>query len=240
MKMKNLFWIIFPLAMITSCKESKQEVDKQIFDFEKRVYRQSVEMGDFATAVKSLHGMLVADSTQKEYWDTLANLYYTGKVPGAALKTCEYYIKHFPTNESILKTKASTNELIHQFDSASEGYDKLYLMSNGQKSKYLFKVAHCQFYLQNYAKANELLKKVMAAKDVTSDSIDIFWEQENYTQFVNLKAAAYYLDGLLDLNAGKMADAKAKFQMSVAAYPRFEMMNYAVQNFERMIQQPRR
>lgn len=232
MKLQSIIVGICSVFILASC--NNQPSGPSAIETQKKVYKQATELGDFMTAASSLQMILALDSSQKNYLDTLANVYYTAHLYAPALKTCEKWNKTNAPSENILRIKGSSYEIIGNIDSAYEAYDKLFLMN--PKNKYLFKVALFELLLgkqTGFAK----LDKVRAAKDLAQDSVEIFWQEQNFMQYVKLNAALTWLDAAMQIKSGNIPAAKKGLEMALLLDPNFEMARYYVDNFNKPPQQ---
>lgn len=228
MNLKYILIGLLGLTIWTSCRNGSDEAED--IELELKVYRQAADMGDLMTAAASLQKVLVLDSTRKEYLDTLANIFYTGRNYGATLKACQKWMAKFGPSESILRLKGSTYELLNVVDSAYEAYDRLYLMA--PKTKYLFKTALFDLLLEKQS-GFEKLEKVRKAKDLATDSVEIFWSEQNYMQYVKLNAALAWLDAAMMIKGGNVAGAKKGLETAFQLDPGFEMVRYYLQSMSK-------
>lgn len=236
MKLSKIFFALTISIGLTSCNNTETKTSS--IELDKKIYTQAINLGDFTTAAQAIHSILAKDSTQKSYLDTLVNVYYSAHMYMQTLKACEKWNSLYPATENILRIKGSSFEIIGAVDSAYEAYDKLYLMA--PKTKHLFKVALYEL-LMGKEKGFEKLTKVREAKDLETDSVEIFWQEQNYMQFVKLNAALAWLDAAMLTKSGNIAGAKKGLETAVMLDPNFEMARYYVDNLNKQAQgQPRR
>lgn len=228
MNLKYIFLGLFGITVLASCQSGNDTAED--IQLEMKVYRQAADMGDFLTASASLQKVLVLDSTRKEYLDTLANIYYTIRNYGAALKACQKWNAQYGPSENIMRIKGSTYEMTGEIDSAFEAYDKLYLMT--PKTKYLFKTALFDLLIGR-EKGFEKLEKVRKSKELETDSVEIFWSEQNFMQYVKLNAALAWLDAAMMIKGGNVAGAKKALETANQLDPRFEMVRYYLQNMNK-------
>lgn len=222
--------VLLSMGILGSGCDEKKPVESKS-DTEFKVYRQAVELGDFITAINCINHILATDSTHKEYWDTLANLYYTSRMYMPALKTCQKWVSKYGYTTNILRIKGSSYEIIGEVDSARETYDKLYLMEQNRPA-WLFKTALMHLQSGNQEGLRQM-EEVRNAKNIKSDSVELFWQEQNYMQYVKLEAAIHWYDAFLAMQQRNIAKAKDGLIKAVKTDPNFAMARYYLENFEK-------
>ncbi len=182
------------------------------------LYAKSMDVKDYHTAITALQVLLLTDSTNRAYLDTLPELYASVQNYPASEYYTDLALKAYPTSERFLQIKALCMQQTGKMENVLDIYNKLY--ASTQKITYLYQIAAFQFSSQDMPAAERTLK-VLEEKMVNStDSVD-FMVSETEKQKVPVRAAVYNMKAYMVAQMRDLAGAKKYFEMALKEYPEF-------------------
>jgi len=211
---KNLFLLLAGLLLFCGAKAQDSAGLKKHY---LKVYAQSLNYNDAATAINALHGYLAVDNSIA-YKDTLSILYFTTKNYYSALLLSEEVYKAVPGNVDAMARTAECYDELGDPTTATRLFEQVAPVT---KSPYhIYKLAVCQYQLKRIAEAERSARMVIA--DTTSKRIGVpFTSMDGTTQAVAVNAAAANLIGVLRMDEKKYAEAKKYFQDALTMFPEF-------------------
>lgn len=236
---KSLFGIFFlfaVIALISACSSTPDNTTQlaEKIEFQKRLYKHSLELADVGTATLALNTILVLDSSQFAYYDTLAGMYYTMGGYLQAIAAADRYLKKNPKNTETLDLIARCEEKIGNSDTALILYTQLFEAS--KKMKYKYKMAQFNLAKNDIKLAQSQMDEVFKSQETDKDTVDVAINDQGLTQPVPLRAAAFNMQAFIYLQQGNAMKAKKAFEDAVKQYPDFQMAKYYLQELPRMMQ----
>jgi len=185
----------------------------------KKLFDKSMNSKDFSTAIVAAQMILIEDSTQILYADTLPELYAATNNIMACNDATTAAIKRNPTSERLLLIKALCAEQMGNVDEQMTTYNQLYALN--KKPEYLYRITAAHFGTGNFKAVENNLKELDQLALTTKDSID-FMVSESEKQKVPLKAALLNMRAIMAAQKDRdMASAKKYFEAAIREFPDF-------------------
>ncbi|OYU97344.1 MAG: hypothetical protein CFE21_03370 [Bacteroidetes bacterium B1(2017)] len=218
--------ILVSLVLLTfSCKNNQSSsVDYQ------KLYTHSLEIKDYHTAIFAAQCLLQADSTQKQYLDSLPELYAAVNNFGATDHYVDIALVSRPTDEKLLQIKALCLQEAGKGKELLDFYNKLYASTN--KISYLYQVATIQLTAGDVKGAQSSIETLESKMANSTDSVD-FMISETEKQKVPIRAAVYNVKAYVAAQNNNLLGAKKNFELALKEYPDFIT---AQQNYMRLMQ----
>lgn len=174
---------------------------------------------DYPTAIMACQMILVNDSTQTLYADTLPELYAAINNIMACDIVTEAALKRNPKSERLLLIKALCAEQMGKVDEQMSLYNQLYAIN--KKPEYLYRITATHFATGNFQAAENNLKELEQMALNGRDSID-FMISETEKQKVPLKAALLNMRAIMSAQRDRdLPSAKKYFEAAIREYPDF-------------------
>ena len=222
--MRKITFILLLLIVTAACNKSGSNKTYQ------DLYTKSLQVKDYQTAITALQFLLLSDSTNKNYLDSLPELYASVLNYSAAEYYTDIALKTYPSNEKYLQVKALCLQQNGKIESILDIYNKLY--ASTQKITYLYQIATFQFSAQDMASVENTVKLLEEKMVNSTDSVD-FLISETEKQKVPVRAAVYNMKAYMVAQKRDLADAKKYFEMAIKEYPQFVT---ARQNLQQLIE----
>ncbi len=219
--MKNIFFAAIAATFLFACNQNApQQSAKNNNETYKKLFDKSMNLKDYHTAIMAVQMMLIEDSTQVNYRDSLPELYAALNNVEAVSKTIDATLARHPKDEKFLQVKA----VVQQEESDYEGVLKTYstLFETTKKLTYLYQIGTMHFQAGKLAEAETVVDEVLAKSPNSSDSLDIF-VSEQQKQKVPIMAAALNFKGYIFAQKRDMANAKKYFETAIKVFPDFVM-----------------
>lgn len=211
--MKNLAFLLAIIIHIPSLAQSENNIE-----LEKQKLKQALAYGDKIIAANSMYNIIALEGPQSNYKDSLAYLYFNGGNYVSTFLVTNDIIKNKPNNIELLEMNAISLESMGVLDKATEAYNNLFLKTNNNFHAY--KLAGLQLALNKFNEAFVSIKKADALPDTGTLQVR-FQVNKNYSQNVKLKPAIAYIEGVINMNLKKDAEAKKSFERAIALFPDF-------------------
>lgn len=231
----KVWTILLASGMLLASCNSNTNDGQSSYDTNKALYERSLTYSDFGTALVALNYMLLEDSTNMEYTDSLARLYMKSGSFDAGLSLGAKVLADNPKNYTLLEMMATAQE--YKGDEASltkayRNYKKLYEEVGG--TKYLLKQAQVGIIKGSYDAAESKLKDVLA-----SDEIGMIESQraDGGSQQVDFKAVAHLLMANIRFNQAKDQEGVKHLEESLRISPDYEAAKLMVQRLQQIQQQ---
>ncbi len=210
---------LFLFFVFTSCgnKNNSQKNDASQNDYT-RLFSRSIENKDYTTAIMAAQMILLNDSTQLLYADTLPELYAAINNVDACSKSLDAAIIRNPNKERLLLIKALIAEQMQDVNTQLDIYNKLYAIT--QKADYLYRITAIQFGTGQQQEGEKNLMQLEKIAESKKDSVD-FIISETEKQKVPLKAAVYNMYAFLFAQNKDMANAKKMWNLALTECPDF-------------------
>jgi tetratricopeptide (TPR) repeat protein len=198
------------------------------------LYKHSLQVKDYHSAIFAAQCILQKDSTQKAYLDSLPELYASVNNFGATEYYTDIVLKSRPEDEKLLQLKALCLQEAGKGPELLDFYNKLYAATG--KITYLYQVATIQLTAGDIKSAEGTVKTVEEKMGTSKDSVD-FMVSETEKQKVPIRAAVYNVKAYIAAQKNDLLGAKTNFELALKEFPDFIT---AQQNYMRLMQGARR
>ena len=183
-----------------------------------RLFDQGKKLGDAAIMYDALHHMLVREPNNAAIKDSLASLYFTGRMYGQVIRLTDDLLEAKPEDPRYLEMNAVSLNSLGQLEDALVAYQDL--LQVDPNPYYAYQIATIQYGLNQYDKAEASVDNMLAG-DLGSQKVNINIAQGR-AQSVPMKAALLNIKGVLRKDIHKDLDqAKEYFQLAMAESPDF-------------------
>lgn len=213
--MKKIIIAICVFVSLTSCNnKSSNSIESY-----KKLFDKSMNSKDFPTAIVAAQLILIDDSTEVLYADTLPELYAATNNIYACNDAAENALKRNPKSERYLLIKALCAEQLGNMEEQMSIYNQLYAIN--KKPEYLYRITAAHFGSANFQAVENNLKELDEMAKTSKDSID-FMISESEKQKVPLKAALLNMRAIMAAQKDNdMLSAKKYFEAAIREFPDF-------------------
>jgi len=214
----------------TTTTEQPKETPKEVVTEEKKtppppplsnhkaVFDYALVNSDIGTAITALYYRIAEDPQNIGLRDTLASLYFTSGGFRQCLAVASQLLSVDPKNVKMMELMAISYQNLGMAKEALEVYERLYPQS---KSNYhLYQMAILQYALKRNGECNQTLQSLILGADNEKDKVTVAVNQQ-YSQEVPIKAAAYNVRGRLLFEQKMYAEAQASYEASLKIFPEF-------------------
>lgn len=219
------------ILFISNCKQP---------DNSKKLLAQALKNKDYATAAFAYNSLLLNDTNNLEWKDSLARIYiHSGNYEGG-VRLGEQVLAKQPNNLKLLELVGIGNGRLNRVDKAIANFNALFVSS--QDYTYLYKIAGMCFDNEKFNEADSLAD-IMIAKADTSKRITVQLPS-GQDQSVPIVAACYNMKGaiLAELadrtgNVEHIKNAIPYFQKALKMYPEFSFPRLYLERIAQYMQQ---
>ncbi|MBT8326924.1 MAG: hypothetical protein KJP21_04325 [Bacteroidia bacterium] len=236
--MKKVLVIITITALFSACKKGENQLD-----LAKKLYAQAQENLDATTSKVALNQILMLDSTNLVYKDSLARLYMTTGNYKTGVKLGSEVYRNGTADNKLKETLALSYQQLGEIEKSEGLIDEL--MQATGNYKYMYQKLVLQFDKGDQAAfdtlATNLLTKIDSDSTIANTTISLPGPVTGVNQMVPLKAATLFIIGNNAFDREQnVQKAVEYFQKSIEEFNQFEMARYSLQEIERMIMASRR
>ena len=208
-------------------------------DNSKKLLAQALKNKDYATAAFAYNNLLLVDTSNLEWKDSLARIYIkSGNYEGGVSLGEQVLIKQ-PKNLKLLELVGIGNGRLNKLDKSLANFNSLFIATKDYT--YLYKMAGISYDNQNFSVADSLAD-IMIAKADTSKKITVQMP-DGSEQTVPITAACYNMKGaiLADLfdksgNPSYVKNSIPLFEKAIQIYPDFKFPKLYLQRIAQYIQ----
>jgi tetratricopeptide (TPR) repeat protein len=210
-----------PILLIFSCKNNSTSTNlsssdiQNSLDFEKKVYEKAYEIGDHHTCVSAVTRILLLDSTQTHYYDSLTRHYLAISNANSSIYYAEKSLLLDPGNTKMLEMAGYVYFEAGSFQKSEEKFQKLYQITNDLK--YVHQLSQIYGYMGNLEKANQMTDLIINNEDANDMYIDMA-SPDGQVQNIKIKAASWLVRANL---AKSVSQAVASLNKALAIQPNF-------------------
>ncbi len=234
MKVISIFSIV-AIFMVSCNSNSSNQSGASSIETNKALYERALGLEDYGTALVALNYILLEDTTNLEYTDSLARLYMRSGSFDAGLQLGYKVMDAQPKNYKLLELIATAEEYkadpIH-LTKSYKSFKKLYEEVGG--ARYLIKLAQIGMLQGNMEPALKRLDEVIADPNVTMIESPT---RNGGVQMIDVKAAAYFLKANYELNLGNAKGGGDYLNKALQISPKYEAASLLVQDLQRYQQQ---
>lgn len=204
-------------------KKEKTEVAPAVkgpAELEIKIYNTALKYGDVEVARTAMYALLAKHPDSISYLDTIARLYFSaGNYVQCALSSKDYLTKD-TTNLFVREMLAISYSSLNKSKEALEQYE---ILHHATKSVYhAYQIAVLQYVLKRYGECETTLTEIIANPKSGEDKVSMNVDQ-NTSQQVPIKAAAYNIKGVMQKELNKPDEAKIFFEEALKIYPDFAL-----------------
>ncbi len=213
--MKKIIIALCVFVSLTSCNnKSSNSIESY-----KKLFDKSMNSKDFPTAIVAAQLILINDSNEVLYADTLPELYAATNNIYACNDAAANALKRNPKSERYLLIKALCAEQLGNMEEQMSIYNQLYAIN--KKPEYLYRITAAHFGSANFQAVENNLKELDEMAKNSKDSID-FMISESEKQKVPLKAALLNMRAIMAAQKDRdMLSAKKYFEAAIREFPDF-------------------
>ncbi len=221
-------------TLLFACQPSKNNLEQS-----EKLYKQAIANFDLTTAKLALNQILLLDSNNLIYKDSLARLYIQGGNYEGGIKLAEELNKAGNADTKLLELTGVAYQQMGKLEESDQIFNKLW---NGSKEfKYLYQVMVIQYEKGNRQSfdslSSQILSKVESDSAMAITTIDFPGPVTGVAQRVPIKAATLFLIGKNAYDREQdLGKAITYYQKSIEAYDPFEMARYYLTEIARMQQ----
>ena len=198
-------------------KETTPEV-KSTNDLEVKIYNTALKYGDAEVARMAMYSLFAAHPDSICYLDTIARLYFSsGNYVQCALSSKDYLTKD-SANLFIREMLAISYNSLNKTKESLEQYEMLYAKTKNVYHAY--QIAISQYLLKRYGECEATLTEIISNPKAGDEKVAMNVDQ-NSSQQVPIKAAAYNLKGAMSQQLNKPDEAKLFFEQAIKLFPDF-------------------
>ena len=185
-----------------------------------RLYGQGKRVGDAAVMYDALHNMLAREPQNEAVKDSLASLYFSGRMFGPALSLASELLEGKPKDPRYLEMRAVANNSLGLLEDALTAYQEL--LAVDPNPYYAYQIATIQYGLNRFDQAEASVDNMLAS-NLSDQKVNINLANGR-AQSVPMKAALLNIKGVLRKDVHKDNDkAREYFQLAMAEAPDFQL-----------------
>lgn len=211
--MKNLIYIFTFVLASSAIAQNTTSIA-----FEKQKLQQAKAYGDESIIANSMYSIIAMEGPNSTYKDSLAYVYFNKRSYVSCFLVTNDLLKTKPDNLELLEMSAVSLESMGALEKAKETYAKL--LSKSNNNYHAYKLAGIEFRMNENEAAYTTIKKAAELADEGELNVT-FQINENYNQNIALKAAIYYLEGLIAVSLEKKDEARVSFEQAIQLSPDF-------------------
>ncbi|MFT4521356.1 MAG: tetratricopeptide (TPR) repeat protein [Bacteroidia bacterium] len=232
-KMKYIYIVpaLLLSVLFTACNSNQTESNTNWSKHYEDLYERALKMEDNQTAVVALNGILMYDSSQVSYKDSLIRMYLKGGLFNTGLPMGLAMLKDQPDNDGLRELIAEAQGMKGEWDQSIINFSKLYKRT--KDVRYLYKMAIAE---SNSGNQNALVKRLDQILADSSTARVEFPDANTGTQLVDIKAAANLLRAQIYFNANDLNTGAAFLQKALIISPDFrtaQMLMSELQQYKR-------
>lgn len=231
--MKSILYTLLAIGLF-ACTNTKNDTGNA-----EKLYKQAIANSDLATAKVALNQLLLIDSNNTVYKDSLCRMYIQGGNYEGGIKLAEQLMKTNNADNKLLELTGVAYQQIGKQVEAEDIFNKLFTASKDYK--YLYQIMVIQYEKGNQAGFDSLSNKILTEVETDSilaqTTIEFPGPVSGVGQLVPIKAATQFLIGKNAYDREQdLRKAITYYQYSVQSYDPFEMARYYLTEIARMQQ----
>ena len=238
MKKNAYISIIAALLSISACNQNPTPLENAT-----KLYAQSIENNDAALAKVALNQILLYDSTNHAYQDSLSRIYISAGNFEAGLKYAELVYSSGNAGNKLKENMALAYQQVGETEKAEKFVSNLF--DDTRDYKYLYQTLVIQYENGNQILFDSISTQILELS--TSDSlvsktlVQMPGPVSGVSQQVPIKAATLFLIGNNALERKQDVNTAVKYlRQSIEEYDQFEMPRYVLMELEKMMIAQRR
>jgi tetratricopeptide (TPR) repeat protein len=235
----NKYILLFSISLgLIACNNKEVQLDNAL-----ELYKQGLANSDAATTKVALNQLLLLDSSNTEYQDSLSRIYLSSGNFEAGIKYAEMVYNSGKSDIKLKENMAVAYQQVGDMEKAEKFIDNLIAETNDPRYFYQ-KLVH-QFENRNFLMfdsiSTNILDKIETDSVFAQATILMPGPVTGVKQNVPMKAATYFLIGNNALeNRQDVNESIGYFQKSIMEFNEFEMPRYLLMEIEKMMMAQRR
>ncbi len=229
----TLISFCFASSLNAQTKSTIAPKDTASYRLERAVYFNALRYSDLNVAKSAIFKMMAINPLDKTLKDSLLFIYFNAGSFGQCILLSRELLAENPSRNNILEIKAIAEQNLGMVKEALISYEKLF--SESKNLFHQYQMAVLQYQLKRYGECNQNIGDIIKDDKSLSEKVNISTGQEN--QKVILKAAAYNIRGVMQLEGKRDEEAKADFQEALKIQPDFALAQNNIQLIEKKVKQ---
>jgi len=188
------------------------------FDIQMKVYKAAMKNYDFQTAISAIYGMEAIKPERTDLNDSLAIIYFEDEKYAQAMLVSQSILAADPKRNDMLEMQAISKQKLGMVKESLADYEKLYGVD--KQVYFLYQMATLQFQLERFGECLASIEQIIASPDADKQKVNIP-VQNNRSQTVPMKAAAYNIKGICAAQLNQPDAAKENLKKALELYPDF-------------------
>ena len=232
MTKKSLLPFLFAFIML-GCNQNKNQLTNA-----KNLYEQALLNNDASTAKLALNQIILLDTLDLKYQDSLSRIYMKSGNFKAGLKYAEIVYASGKADGQLKENMALAYQQMGETEIAEEFINNLLVTTNNYK--YLFQKLVIQYENGNQPLFDSLSNEVLELSDqdslVAQTMVPMPGPVSGGNQLVPIKAATLFLIGNNALERKQDVSTAVRYlQKSIEEFEQFEMPRYVLMELEKMM-----
>jgi len=235
--MKNTGLVLALLLIVFASCEEKKDIRAETIKEKTALYEAATALGDNRTAAVALNELILLDSANLNYKDSLCRIYMKTANFEGAVKLAEIIIAAGKADLKLKELTGVSYQQIREYQKAKDLFNELFVESSDYR--YLYQVAAITYESGNKAEFETATNKMLV--DISTDSgsaaktlIEVGGPISGVGQKVPLKAATLFLLGKFEQDYNKnYMGAVIYYERAIGAHEAFEMPYYYLQEIEK-------
>ncbi|HAY88618.1 MAG TPA: hypothetical protein DCY51_04195 [Bacteroidetes bacterium] len=226
------FLIIFTL-LLAACSNKDQQLKET-----QALYKQALGNKDATTVKLALNQLLLLDSTNTEYQDSLSRVYMRNGNFEAGLKYAELVYNQGKAKSKLKENMALAYQQIGETEKAEKFIDNL--IAETRLYKYVYQKLVIYYENGNQplfdSLSTEILEQVETDSLMAATSVPMPGPVSGIQQLVPIKAATLFLIGNNELERKQDVNTAVLYlKRSIEEFDQFEMPRYVLMELEKMM-----
>ena len=205
--------------------------DTASYRLERDVYLNALKYSDLNVAKSAIFKMIAINPFDKSLKDSLLFIYFNAGSFGQCILLSRELLAENPSRNNILEIKAIAEQNLGLVKDALISYEKLF--SESKNLFHQYQIAVLQYQLKRFGECNQNISDIIKDDKSLSEKVNINTGQEN--QKVILKAAAYNIRGVMQLEGKRDGEAQADFREALKIQPDFVLAQNNIQLVEKKV-----
>lgn len=234
--MKNLVLAILIVAFFSACNSTSTTTEgASNFEINERLYKRAIELEDYGTQLVALNYMLLEDTSNMAYTDSLARIYLKSGSLDVGLNLAQKVMDDNPKNYKLLEMIATAQQYkadVPNLTRSYKNFKKLYDEVGG--ARYKIKLAEIGMLQGNYGPALKRLDEVIEDPETTMIESPT---QSGGVQMIDVKAGAYFMKANYEFNQNNERKGAEYLSEALRISPDFEAARMLAQQLQAYRQQ---
>jgi tetratricopeptide (TPR) repeat protein len=213
--MKKIFFVLITPCILIACS-SQGDSKRTQSEVNKALYERAVELEDDMTAIVALNYLLLEDSDNLEYTDSLSRLYLRNRILSSGLEMAQKVLKAQPENNKTLELVSEAQMALGKYPEAIENLKSLHKKVGD--IRYLYQLAIVHSEMNNMEAFDQRLDQIL----IDPNTAMVEFPASQGMQEVDMKAAANFLKAQLNYGSGNLDLALSYVKKALTISPNFQ------------------